>query len=480
MKEVIMQPTLPPPTYIEVETSEERIDLKFHEKVDREKSQILINGKEWDQDWIDIHLSQTFELEFLLKDKQDQLLEHGVQTITGDRSAPQLILPVQDYLYINRSTSLPYSILDTDLKECAIYIDDVLYENDELIVEPEMKTVRWHLKDQAGNESSKILEIRPLIFPDYEQTGNNISITQQEDLEILKNGNPIKEETTTLENGINSFTLRSKHLLEEVEWINLSYDPIPLDASIDWENDRLFLQTSQTPRSFQVKINERVYSDMLSIPLPATTESQEFDIQIEMIDMDGNTWTSSQRLFILPLEQRPTIPEPIVQETPQSEYLPIVKEDSIEKPKIAPLVLTPPSVQKPKIPQKLLEIPNKTEPKQGILFFDQKMERIEDGDGAKTLRVRLPYKEGKEIKNVKWNDQVIQKEDIQYDTINSPYIEVKAKKAKNTIKVTYDDDKTTEVVSKNLILRKPTWKEQVQAAFESFFTWFRTWINWGK
>lgn len=332
-----MQPTLPPPTYIEVETSEERIDLKFHEKVDREKSQILINGKEWDQDWIDIHLSQTFELEFLLKDKQDQLLEHGVQTITGDRSAPQLILPVQDYLYINRSTSLPYSILDTDLKECAIYIDDVLYENDELIVEPEMKTVRWHLKDQAGNESSKILEIRPLIFPDYEQTGNNISITQQEDLEILKNGNPIKEETTTLENGINSFTLRSKHLLEEVEWINLSYDPIPLDASIDWENDRLFVQTSQTPRSFQVKINERVYSDMLSIPLPATTESQEFDIQIEMIDMDGNTWTSSQRLFILPLEQRPTIPEPIVQETPQSEYLPIVKEDSIENRRLNPL-----------------------------------------------------------------------------------------------------------------------------------------------
>ena len=296
----------------------------------------------------------------------------------------------------------------------------------------------------------------------------------------MKNGNTIKEETTTLENGINSFTLRSKHLLEEVEWINLSYDPIPLDASIDWENDRLFVQTSQTPRSFQVKINERVYSDMLSIPLPATTESQEFDIQIEMIDMDGNTWTSSQRLLILPLEQRPTIPEPIVQETPQSEYLPIVKEDSIEKPKIAPLVLTPPSVQKPKIPQKLLEIPNKTAPKQEILFFDQKMERIEDGDGAQTLRVRLPYKEGKEIKNVKWNDQVIQKEDIQYDTINSPYIEVKAKKAKNTIKVTYDDDKTTEVVSKNLILRKPTWKEQVQAAFESFFTWFRTWTNWGK
>jgi len=102
------------------------VELFFHEKVDRDSSLVIYDGKEVDltqeHTFIDIQKEGITQLVYILKDVDGYALQEGEKTILLDTTMPDIILKVKnqtllDTLPLEKDEIVHVQILEENMEE---------------------------------------------------------------------------------------------------------------------------------------------------------------------------------------------------------------------------------------------------------------------------------------------------------------------------------------------------------------------------
>lgn len=155
------------------------IELFFNEKVDRDSSLVIYDGKEVDlskeHTFIDVQKEGVTQLVYILKDVDGYSLEEGEKTILLDTTMPDIVFKVQnqiilDTLPLEKNEMIHVQILEENIHNVEVYLDEEKVEAEgfefDLNVNKNHHELKVLCKDVAGNEVVKKIKILPIIYPD--------------------------------------------------------------------------------------------------------------------------------------------------------------------------------------------------------------------------------------------------------------------------------------------------------------------------
>lgn len=155
------------------------VELLFNEKVDRDTSLVIYDGKQIDlsheHTYIDIQKEGITQLVYILKDIDGYALEEGEKTILLDTILPNIVVKtkdcmIKDVLPLIDCEKVHVQILEENVDHVDVYLDDekVEFENLEfdLDVSTKNRIIKVLCRDIAGNEIERKIEILPIVFPE--------------------------------------------------------------------------------------------------------------------------------------------------------------------------------------------------------------------------------------------------------------------------------------------------------------------------
>lgn len=155
------------------------VELLFNEKVDRDTSLVIYDGKQIDlsheHTYIDIQKEGITQLVYILKDIDGYALEEGEKTILLDTTLPNIVVKtkdcmIKDVLPLIDCEKVHVQILEENIDHIDAYLDDekVEFENLEfdLDVSTKNRIIKVLCRDIAGNEIERKIEILPIVFPE--------------------------------------------------------------------------------------------------------------------------------------------------------------------------------------------------------------------------------------------------------------------------------------------------------------------------
>ena len=155
------------------------VELLFNEKVDRDTSLVIYDGKQIDlsheHTYIDIQKEGITQLVYILKDIDGYALEEGEKTILLDTTLPNIVVKtkdcmIKDVLPLTDCEKVHVQILEENIDHIDVYLDDekVEFENLEfdLDVSTKNRIIKVLCRDIAGNEIERKIEILPIVFPE--------------------------------------------------------------------------------------------------------------------------------------------------------------------------------------------------------------------------------------------------------------------------------------------------------------------------
>lgn len=155
------------------------VELLFNEKVDRDTSLVIYDGKQIDlsheHTYIDIQKEGITQVVYILKDIDGYALEEGEKTILLDTTLPNIVVKtkdcmIKDVLPLIDCEKVHVQILEENIDHIDVYLDDekVEFENLEfdLDVSTKNRIIKVLCRDIAGNEIERKIEILPIVFPE--------------------------------------------------------------------------------------------------------------------------------------------------------------------------------------------------------------------------------------------------------------------------------------------------------------------------
>ena len=109
------------------------IELFFNEKVDRDSSLVIYDGKEVDlskeHTFINVQKEGVTQLVYILKDVDGYSLEEGEKTILLDTTMPDIVFKVQnqiilDTLPLEKDEMIHVQILEENIHNVEFYLDE--------------------------------------------------------------------------------------------------------------------------------------------------------------------------------------------------------------------------------------------------------------------------------------------------------------------------------------------------------------------
>lgn len=482
-------------TWIDIQQVESNIVIDLHEDIDQNQSEIKINGQKWNNGLIDIHEAKSFEIEFLLKDEQGQIVEKGRQTIEGDTTAPLLRFKEDKILYLSEEYELKYQYEKEDLDEILVYVNEKEVEaSGSLLLKSSDQSVKWVLKDKAGNETIETIRIEKLIKPVGQRSGKTITYSLLPGFSLQHNQKRVIGNQIELEKGENTIELISPYAQEPLEIETLTYSPEPLMASIFWKDDQLYLLPNRECQELKVEINGEVYRNQTMIDQKASATKQELEIKITMVDAEQNRWEQNEKMIILPLivqEEPESKPENKEEEKIEPAILPSepVKSTSEEKRELVLAEEWPTSKKEPiqtqgsstlfdtaivfdpdeKLTIHLEPKPVSLAPKLTIL--NDQLQEIQKENQTDLVRIRIDVDEEAKIDTIRFNGETIEKDQIQYDRLQRAYIEVSELQEENQVQIEYQQNGESKKLAKTFQIKKPS------SVFSQIRTWFQSLVH---
>lgn len=155
------------------------VELLFNEKVDRDTSLVIYDGKQIDlsheHTYIDIQKEGITQLVYILKDIDGYALEEGEKTILLDTTLPNIVVKtkdcmIKDVLPLIDCEKVHVQILEENVDHVDVYLDDEKVEFGNLEFDLDVSTknriIKVLCRDIAGNEIERKIEILPIVFPE--------------------------------------------------------------------------------------------------------------------------------------------------------------------------------------------------------------------------------------------------------------------------------------------------------------------------
>ena len=154
------------------------VELLFDEKVDRDTSLVIYDGKQIDLNqehtYIDIQKEGITQLVYILKDVDGYSLEEGEKTILLDTTVPDVIFSckgqkIQDVLPLEKEEQVHVKIVEENVEEVEVYLDEKKIEPEDLEfdidVNVENRVLKVLCKDVAGHVLTKEIPIKSIEYP---------------------------------------------------------------------------------------------------------------------------------------------------------------------------------------------------------------------------------------------------------------------------------------------------------------------------
>lgn len=155
------------------------IELFFDEKVDRDSSLVLYDGKEIDLNnehtFIDIQKEGITQLVFILKDIDGYALQEGEKTILLDTTMPDIVLntnnqKILDVLPLEDKETIHVKIFEENVESIQIYLDDEQIDCEGLEFDVDVTSKNQSLRivctDIAQNKVEREIKILPIEYPE--------------------------------------------------------------------------------------------------------------------------------------------------------------------------------------------------------------------------------------------------------------------------------------------------------------------------
>lgn len=155
------------------------VELLFNEKVDRDTSLVIYDGKQIDlsheHTYIDIQKEGITQLVYILKDIDGYAPEEGEKTILLDTTLPNIVVKtkdcmIKDVLPLIDCEKVHVQILEENVDHVDVYLDDEKVEFGNLEFDLDVSTknriIKVLCRDIAGNEIERKIEILPIVFPE--------------------------------------------------------------------------------------------------------------------------------------------------------------------------------------------------------------------------------------------------------------------------------------------------------------------------
>ena len=155
------------------------VELFFDEKVDRDSSLVIYDGKEIDLNqehtFIDIQKEGITQLVFILKDIDGYALQEGEKTILLDTTMPDIVFNagnqnIIDVLPLEDKETVHVKIFEQNLKSIEVYLDDEQMECEEFEFDVDVTSKNQSLRiictDIAQNKLEREVKILPIEYPE--------------------------------------------------------------------------------------------------------------------------------------------------------------------------------------------------------------------------------------------------------------------------------------------------------------------------
>lgn len=155
------------------------IELFFDEKVDRDSSLVIYDGKEIDLNnehtFIDIQKEGITQLVYILKDVDGYALQEGEKTILLDTTMPDIVFntnnqKILDVLPLEDKETVHVKIFEQNLKSIEVYLDDEQMDCEELEFDVDVTSKNQSLRiictDIAQNKLEREIKILPIKYPE--------------------------------------------------------------------------------------------------------------------------------------------------------------------------------------------------------------------------------------------------------------------------------------------------------------------------
>ena len=155
------------------------IELFFDEKVDRDSSLVLYDGKEIDLNnehtFIDIQKEGITQLVFILKDIDGYALQEGEKTILLDTTMPDIVLntnnqKILDVLPLEDKETIHVKIFEENVESIQVYLDDEQIDCEGLEFDVDVTSKNQSLRivctDIAQNKVEREIKILPIEYPE--------------------------------------------------------------------------------------------------------------------------------------------------------------------------------------------------------------------------------------------------------------------------------------------------------------------------
>ena len=155
------------------------IELFFDEKVDRDSSLVLYDGKEIDLNnehtFIDIQKEGITQLVFILKDIDGYALQEGEKTIILDTTMPDIVLntnnqKILDVLPLEDKETIHVKIFEENVESIQVYLDDEQIDCEGLEFDVDVTSKNQSLRivctDIAQNKVEREIKILPIEYPE--------------------------------------------------------------------------------------------------------------------------------------------------------------------------------------------------------------------------------------------------------------------------------------------------------------------------
>ena len=155
------------------------IELFFDEKVDRDSSLVLYDGKEIDLNnehtFIDIQKEGITQLVYILKDVDGYALQEGEKTILLDTTMPDIVLntnnqKILDVLPLEDKETIHVKIFEENVESIQVYLDDEQIDCEGLEFDVDVTSKNQSLRivctDIAQNKVEREIKILPIEYPE--------------------------------------------------------------------------------------------------------------------------------------------------------------------------------------------------------------------------------------------------------------------------------------------------------------------------
>ena len=156
-----------------IASSKQTLHVNLDEKVDKDSSLVIYDGKNIDltkdEITIDVEREGITQLVYILKDLDGYRLEEGEKTILLDTQSPVIRFSCPNTFYFDKAATIHVSILESNPSLVEAYLDDDLLEISEFEFDVDITSSNRKLKviceDVAGHKTVQEVDLIPIMYP---------------------------------------------------------------------------------------------------------------------------------------------------------------------------------------------------------------------------------------------------------------------------------------------------------------------------